>query len=1296
LQSGIDFLLFKNSPAFLTELLFYVQEAIEKRDLRTKLDQTYQRHLRLLETLSDVFYELDQSGRLVYISPSVTALLSYAPEELAGRHYSILLPPAQEHLARFLFNERRAGSRSVRQFGLLLLKKSMSEGGSEVIATELTAKGLYDHSNRYLGTVGLIKDMSRQKEQEGRLLELESKLRESDRRLALTQEAAMVTDRLQQPLTGLLNDSQRLLNTLQHVKIDQILKAMAAHAVEASELTRRLSHAIASQTSQLVSVDLNETIRRILQTAESDSPSGRLQLTTQLAQHVPPILGIPEQIEELVRILIDYAPRHAGVAPGSSLMLRTDTLSLRHASASEEATVFETDKSERYVALSIQNLGIAVSPAISPSIDSQSAGDFLRAHEIIRGHGGAIEIDNSRGAGLRITVRFPEVLSGQSIRNPPPSSITDSDQPKASELPKAASTDELPQTLTAERRRFVRRAVDLPIQLAIGNTGCPALIKNMSAGGALVRLHHVGPPLHLQPAYLLLKTPVSLLELQGIVHERPIVHRPENTEKELAILFSLPGNHDRSLIESLIDGALAGSTTLTIEGLVPLPPSSVASVEATTAAPQDPGISQERREAVRLRLAIPTTLNFPDQQSSRPLGLIVNLSRSGAAVELQASQQSMQLYQDVELVPTGPIGQIADHAHLAGSDRLWRGHIVWLRSPQSKQPGELPVQIGIRFGRLPLAQERILQRLIEAGSTTPFDLSEPIADSPIITVSRTIRNRRGLNLVLCHDVLRQTKTADRPVVLLCPGFGQTQASYVALAYFLAARGCRVIRYDASDHVGLSDGSIQHATMSSMEDDLDAVLSWIRQEWPHCEVTLLASDLVGRLVFRRADWHASLRRLLLINPALDVRESLEKLHFRDLVREHLMQTRFGKGNLLGFNMDIDRFLADIVASRWADLGASREDIKHCQTEVFFLRSSGETDITPLPAPPAHLVEDAIQDLGHRGRAVQLPSTVMAAAEIASDGLQKSWDKISHLCRSSEENAASHSLMAQVSKAAAIRYRLERDKLRGRWLIGTSTPEELWTVQTTLTSTLDELPGFWQLIDHMYQLAQPMNEGTTVLDAGCGVHSFARLLLLNLSYRLRSQAWRQTAPVRYVGVDFSTSVLRSAQSAAKEATDRLDAMFSGRISSRPPLRPTWILSRSIESLPVASGSFEHTLANLSVSFSRSPVHALRELYRILKPNGKLVLSTFTPSADFAQLYRPHLHDMGGDAFAGEARLNLSHMARFCEALRTGELHAFEEESLAALIHHATGSPASTIQRAASGHILVATVEKPVSVG
>jgi PAS domain-containing protein len=87
LQAGADFLLYTKSPAFLTELVLYAKDAMEKRDLRLALERTQERHGRLVDTIADVLYELDADGRFVYLSPSITPLLGYAPEELTGIPY---------------------------------------------------------------------------------------------------------------------------------------------------------------------------------------------------------------------------------------------------------------------------------------------------------------------------------------------------------------------------------------------------------------------------------------------------------------------------------------------------------------------------------------------------------------------------------------------------------------------------------------------------------------------------------------------------------------------------------------------------------------------------------------------------------------------------------------------------------------------------------------------------------------------------------------------------------------------------------------------------------------------------------------------------------------------------------------------------------------------------------------------------------------------------------------------------------------------------------------------------------
>jgi DNA-binding NarL/FixJ family response regulator len=88
LQADVDFFLSKKSPAFLTELLFCAREAIEKHHMREALDHAQQRHRRLLESLSDIAYELDARGCFLMIGPGIVTLLGYAPDELIGLPYT--------------------------------------------------------------------------------------------------------------------------------------------------------------------------------------------------------------------------------------------------------------------------------------------------------------------------------------------------------------------------------------------------------------------------------------------------------------------------------------------------------------------------------------------------------------------------------------------------------------------------------------------------------------------------------------------------------------------------------------------------------------------------------------------------------------------------------------------------------------------------------------------------------------------------------------------------------------------------------------------------------------------------------------------------------------------------------------------------------------------------------------------------------------------------------------------------------------------------------------------------------
>ncbi len=244
LQADVDFFLSKKSPAFLTELLFCAKEAIETRHLRVALDHEHERHRRLIESLSDIVYELDASGCFVTISPGIVTLLGYSPDELIGLPYTTLVPPDQESVARYRLNERRSGARGTSRVELTLRGKPTQDNKPLTLTAEVNARGLYDPLRRFLGTVGLIRDLSQPKQQDTTIHQLRQQLRRTDELLALAQRVTLLSQQLHDPLASLLTQSQQLLTTIRDARLDDQAETLASHAAEATKLGAQLAQAL--------------------------------------------------------------------------------------------------------------------------------------------------------------------------------------------------------------------------------------------------------------------------------------------------------------------------------------------------------------------------------------------------------------------------------------------------------------------------------------------------------------------------------------------------------------------------------------------------------------------------------------------------------------------------------------------------------------------------------------------------------------------------------------------------------------------------------------------------------------------------------------------------------------------------------------------------------------------------------------------------------------------------------------------------------------------------------------------
>jgi len=408
LHASVALVLFHDksgTPAGLAGLARNISDRIH---LEAALRASEERYRLIVENATDLISIHTRESEWLFVSPSVTAILGYEPEELIGHKAYAIMEPT-------LASELNEGDPSnfldphPAPIHIILRHKDGHDIRLESKIRTLTS----DNPDAPPKLLVMSRDVTERLRQEEQRRNLEARIQEAQRQDSLTMLAGGIAHDFNNLLLVIVanTDLLALEYEIAHGANPQI-DGIRAAAERAGELTRQLLAYAAQGEVRKLNIDLSQMVSGLSALLKASVPR-LISIHLDIANDLPTFLGDPVELRQVILNLVTNAFEAIGPQEGT-ILIRTRS---RHCTREELAAclIHEHLPEGDYVCLEVSDSGLGMDektrlrmmePFFSTKFQGRGIG-MAAVAGIVRRHHAALNVTTTQNRGTTVHVYFP-------------------------------------------------------------------------------------------------------------------------------------------------------------------------------------------------------------------------------------------------------------------------------------------------------------------------------------------------------------------------------------------------------------------------------------------------------------------------------------------------------------------------------------------------------------------------------------------------------------------------------------------------------------------------------------------------------------------------------------------------------------------------------------------------------------------------------------------------------------------------------------------------------------------------